>query len=119
MDSTAPRDQDPGRKEFRTLRELREGNYNEGEVRWMLPGYLARGAITLLVGHPKSGKSTFVFGLLRAREDGSELIGRAVKKGRAVVLSEEADPSLIEKADRFGLSEDRLLFRTRLRAFPR
>ncbi len=120
VDSTAHRDTRGGEIEFRTLSDLRTGADKDSRLRWILHGYVARSMITLLVGSPKSGKSTFVFGLLRAlQEEAGEFMGLAVQKADVVFLSEEGAPSLIEKAERFCVTQDMVWFLTRREAFPR
>src|SRR4051794_23165038 len=49
---------------FISFSELRASAPSEPS--WLLDGYLARGAITLLAGKPKAGKSTFASALVEA-----------------------------------------------------
>jgi hypothetical protein len=62
-------------------------------VPWIWDGLIAEGAVTLLTGAWKSGKSTLLAMLLDRRRQGGELLGRAVRPGLTVVVSEE-DTSL-------------------------
>ena len=63
-----------------------------GPPDWLWDGYLAAGAVTLFTSLWKSGKTTLVSVLFAKMAAGDSLAGRAVRAGRAVVLSEE-DPS--------------------------
>src|SRR5215207_818556 len=45
-------------------------------VEWVWRDFLARGAVTLLAGKPKAGKSTLALGLARAITQGAEFLGR-------------------------------------------
>lgn len=58
---------------------------------WLWDGYVACGAITVLAGYPKAGKTTLVAHLLSQMVNGGELAGHEVTPGRAVVLSEEGE----------------------------
>jgi hypothetical protein len=60
---------------------------------WLWHGYLAPGAVTLLTGLWKTGKTTLVSVLLARMKSGGTLAGRAVAAGKALVVTEEA-PSL-------------------------
>ena len=65
----------------------------ETSTGWLWHGYLHKGDITLLTSQWKTGKTTLVAGLLRQLEHGGEFLGRTVKPGKALVVSEES-PSL-------------------------
>ncbi len=99
-------------RRFRTLRERQERGRVETE--WICRGLLARGAVTLLAGMPKAGKSTFWFGLLAALQNGEPFLGFPTRQIRgAVMLTEENESSLWPKADRFGIDPDFLSLLTR------
>jgi len=50
---------------------------------WLWHGYIAAGATTLFSGSQKSGKSTFLFALMRAFLDGhTRFVGHDVRSGR-------------------------------------
>jgi AAA domain len=66
-------------------------------------GFLAPGSLTMLAGHPFAGKSMLVSGLLRALADGESFLGRKTKATSALLLTEEDQASLRERAGRFGL----------------
>jgi hypothetical protein len=57
----------------------------------------------MLAGHPFAGKSMLVSGLLGALEAGESFLGRTTKAASALLVTEEDQASLRERADRFGL----------------
>lgn len=57
---------------------------------WLWHGYLMPGDVTLLTSQWKTGKTTLLTGLLRALGPGESFLGRAVRPGRAWVVSEES-----------------------------
>jgi len=75
------------------------------EPDWIWDGYVARGAITLLAGRPKVGKSTLAFALMDAMDSGRPFCGRRVHEARIVLLSEERATTLAEKARVLGAAE--------------
>jgi hypothetical protein len=60
-----------------------------GPQPWLWQGYLAPGAVTLLTGQWKTGKTTLASVLLARLKTGGELAGQALAAGQAVVVSEE------------------------------
>jgi hypothetical protein len=88
---------------------------------WLWHGYIARGALTLLAGPSKVGKSTLLFALLRAMASGeTTFLDRTLTPGPVVYLSEESGSSVIEKLDAAGIENDAPLgIVTREDAFPR
>lgn len=92
---------------------------SRSDVSWVLRGFLARGALSLLVGQPKAGKSWLVYALLAAMERGDEeFIGYPLHGSPAVVLSEEPPATILGKRKRFGGVEGATVFLTRTAAFP-
>jgi hypothetical protein len=61
----------------------------------------------MLAGHPFAGKSMLVSGLLRALETGEPFLGRTTKAASALLVTEEDQASLRERAGRFDLFEIR------------
>jgi hypothetical protein len=57
----------------------------------------------MLAGHPFAGKSMLVSGLLRALERGEPFLGRKTKAASALLVTEEDQASLRERAGRFDL----------------
>jgi hypothetical protein len=91
------------------------------EIPWIVRGYLARGSVTVLVGLPKAGKSTFAYAMAAAyqRGDTSFCDLACPEKGQVLVLSEEDDSVLGETWRAVGLDAATLPSITRRRAFPR
>jgi AAA domain len=73
------------------------------EPDWLWQGFLAPGSLTMLAGHPFAGKSMLVSGLLQALETGEAFLGRKTKAASALLITEEDQVSLRERAGRFGL----------------
>jgi 5S rRNA maturation endonuclease (ribonuclease M5) len=73
------------------------------EPEWRWRGYLAPGVIALLAGRPKVGKSTLLFGLIDALLAGRPFLDQPTRPTGVLVLSEEREGTLKEKATRFGL----------------
>jgi hypothetical protein len=91
--------------------ELRAGA--PPEPPWLWRGYVAERSVTLVAGKPKSGKSTLLCALLDAVTNGAgSFLGREVRGGAAVLLSEEGAGTLVHKLP----ESDRLHVLTRERA---
>jgi hypothetical protein len=74
------------------------------EPLWTWDGYLAPGALTLLAGRPKVGKSTLAFALLTRAVAGQPFLGRNTRATGVLLLSEEREGTLAEKARRWNLN---------------
>ena len=79
------------------------------EPNWLWEGYLARGALTLLAGRPKVGKTTLLFPLIAALERGRPLLDRPTFATRVLMLSEEREQTLAEKRQLYLDGADPLL----------
>jgi putative DNA primase/helicase len=89
------------------------------EPPWTWDGYLAPGAITLLAGRPKVGKSTLVFGLFEAILAARTFLEHTTRAQGILLLSEERESTLAEKARRFGLEGNlHLLMRHQVNGEP-
>jgi hypothetical protein len=73
------------------------------EPDWLWQGFLAPGSLAMLAGHPFVGKSMLVSGLLRRLESGQPFLGRKTKATSALLVTEEDQASLRERAGRFHL----------------
>jgi AAA domain len=62
---------------FRTLGQVLENVPPEPDWNWQ--GYLAPSAVTLLAGRAKVGKSTLIFGLVAAIQDGDPFLDRRTR----------------------------------------
>jgi hypothetical protein len=80
------------------------------EPEWLWEGLLARGALTMLAGHPYVGKSMLVSGLLKAMESGAPFLGRATRSATALLVTEEHEVTLRPRAERLRLLELRSEF---------
>lgn len=85
------------------------------EPPWRLHGYLAAGALTVLAGKPKAGKSTLALAISRAVSTArvTGFLGHAIDGGPVVYVSEEGASTLAHK-----LAGD-LRVATRETAWPR
>jgi 5S rRNA maturation endonuclease (ribonuclease M5) len=73
------------------------------EPEWVWDGYIAPGAVSLVAGRPKCGKSTLIFGLISAVLHRRQLAGRQTRGRGVLLLTEESADTLVEKARRFGI----------------
>jgi len=85
---------------------------NSAAPEWVSP-LAAYGLVTMVSGPPKAGKSTFISGLMQAREDGSVFLwGDPVPKGPMLLVTEEGGFPVVRKT--VGLSSlfilDRMAF---------
>jgi hypothetical protein len=64
---------------------------------WLWHGYLAPGAVTLLTGRWKAGKTTLASLLLARMATGGQLAGLALAAGNALVVSEENPGQWLER----------------------
>lgn len=76
---------------------------------WHWEGYLSPGAVTLLAGRPKVGKTTLLFPLIAALEEGRPFLDRPTSAQRVLMLSEEREQTLAEKRRIFLGDADPLL----------
>jgi hypothetical protein len=72
---------------------------------WLVPGYIALGAITLLPVLWKVGKTTWLSHLLRALQSGGEFCGRRVRQGKVLYVTEETQGKWVERRDELGLTD--------------
>ncbi len=70
---------------------------------WIVESLIAEGCITLLSGREKVGKSTFVFALLQAIENGQPFLGRPTNTTTSLYLTEEGQITFQSKLDHFDL----------------
>lgn len=75
---------------------------------WLLPGYIARGAITLLTGLWKAGKSTMLAHLLRDLHHGGGLVD-VPTDGAVLIVSEEPPGVWARRRDDLRLDPERVL----------
>lgn len=73
------------------------------EIEWLVPGYVAKGAITELGAKVKTGKTTLITKLVRAVAEGEDFLGRPTLRSPTVYLTEERFVSFREAVKRAGL----------------
>ncbi len=93
-DSFPSLDRDDG---FTTYDDLRTSEHRA--VAWIARGWIAHRALTLLAGPPKGGKSTLLSDLAAALGDGTPFLGQDVTRTPVLVMTEEEDSTLWEKAE--------------------
>lgn len=76
---------------------------------WLWHGMLAPRQITLLTAMWKTGKTTFIAGLLAKLKTGGDYCGLNVRPGRALVVSEEEEKLWMGRAQKLDLSHVRFL----------
>lgn len=85
---------------WRTLREICEDAEAELKKPWTWDTLLKAGAITLLAGPPKLGKSTLVFDMLASLASSrGECIGLSLSKANVLYVSEEGEVPLAYKGN--------------------
>jgi hypothetical protein len=72
-------------------------------VRWIMPGYVARGAITEIGAKIKAGKTTLIAALVHAAADGVDFLGVPTVKTSTVYLTEQPPVSFRQTLARAGL----------------
>ena len=77
------------------------------DVPWIWRGYVAKGAISLIVGRPKVGKTSAIAALARAMgDDGpAEIAGEPVAPGRILVVSEEGTALWCQRVAQFRIGD--------------
>jgi DNA-binding Lrp family transcriptional regulator len=77
---------------------------DEQATPWLVPGYVSLGALTLWSGWPKVGKSTLLFALISALQEGTPFLGLETKRSGVLLLTEERRGTLASKVDRWNLN---------------
>lgn len=89
---------------FKNIEELYR---TKSKVDWLVDGILTAGGVSLLVGQPKSGKSTITRQLTMSVMRGQPFFGREVKKGKVLYLAlEEQEEILNEQFQTLGINKD-------------
>jgi hypothetical protein len=74
-------------------------------VDWKVDGMLAAGHLTTLTALYKTGKTTFMALLLKARQTGAAFLGRETKPGATYIVSEESKSLWAIRRDEYGLDD--------------
>lgn len=77
---------------------------------WLLPGFLARGNLTLLTSMWKAGKTTLLAHLLARRVTGKPLLDLPVAPGKTVVISEESRTLWADRCRQFNFGGQLCLY---------
>jgi hypothetical protein len=80
---------------------LRSG---DEETPWLVPGYVSLGSLSLWSGWPKVGKSTLLFALISALQEGTPFLGLPTKPSGVLLLTEERRGTLASKVERWSLN---------------
>ena len=81
----------------------------ESAADWLLPGFIARGNLTLLTSLWKAGKTTLLAHLLVRRANGQPLFGLPVTPGKTIVITEEPRPLWADRCRQFDFGGQVLL----------
>jgi hypothetical protein len=90
-------------------------------IQWLVPGFVAKGAITELGAKVKAGKTTLIMKLVRALADGLDFLGQPTLKTPTVYLSEQPSVSFrqaMERADLLGRNDFHVLLHSDIRGMP-
>ena len=86
---------------FRTGAEIAMAD--EAGIEWIVPRYVAKGAITELGGKVKTGKTTLIMNLVRQVVDGDSFLEKSTLKTPVVYLTEQPITSFRHAMERSGL----------------
>jgi len=92
---------------WRTAAELFESE--DVEVDWIVPGYLAKGAITELTAKIKTGKTHLVLDAVAAVLTGGTFLGQQVRQGPVLYLTEERTSTFLSALRCAGIDGARSL----------
>lgn len=88
---------------FRPIGKILEG---KTKVDWLVDGLFTSGGISLIVGKPKSGKSTIIRQLAKSVARGERFLERDVKQGSVLYLAlEEQEEMLNEQFKKLGVTD--------------
>jgi hypothetical protein len=93
----------------------------DGQVEWIVPGYVVRGGITELGAKVKAGKTTLIMKLVRSVSDGLDFLGKSTLKSPTVYLTEQPFVSFrqaMERADLLGREDFHVLLHNDTRGIP-
>jgi hypothetical protein len=91
------------------------------EVEWIVPGYVACGAITEISAKVKAGKTTLIAAFVRAAAEGTDFLGRRTLQTSTVYLTEQPAVSFrqtVERAGLLGRSDFHILLRSDVPQMP-
>lgn len=85
------------------LRPAELGTVADARPSWLWQGYLAPRKVTALISQPKSGKTTLASHVLARMQEGGQLAGLPVGRGRAFVVTEESPLDWDARCRRLGI----------------
>lgn len=91
------------------------------QIKWIVPGFVARGGITELGAKVKAGKTTLIMKLVRAAAEGLDFLGKPTLRTSTVYLTEQPVVSFrqaMERADLLGRDDFHVLFHSETRGMP-
>jgi hypothetical protein len=91
------------KRDLRIMSGADLANATEENIEWILPGYIAKGAITEIGAKVKAGKTTLVAAIVRAAAEGLEVLGLPTLKSSTVYLTEQPRVSFRQTLQRAGL----------------
>lgn len=81
---------------FERLSDIAD-NWDGRAIPWVVPDMVFYGGVTMVSGSPKSGKSTLVADLVRAREQRDSWLERNVAGGTTILLTEEGGYPVVSR----------------------
>ncbi|MGA7918070.1 MAG: AAA family ATPase [Candidatus Acidiferrales bacterium] len=94
---------------------------SNGDIDWIVPGFVVKGGITELGAKVKAGKTTLIMKLVRAVADGLDFLGKPTSKASTVYLTEQPIVSFrqaMERADLLGRPDFHVLQHCDTRGVP-
>lgn len=95
-------------KLFRSTKELFAAG--DPKVEWLVPRFLPAESLISFQGRAKSGKSTFIFHMLKALTQGESFLGSKLEPIKVVYLSEQSRPAFKQQLHDAGLKPNKHLF---------
>lgn len=89
--------------EWRTAREI--ASATPERIDWIVPGFVAKGAITEIDAKIKVGKTEFIARMVKAVLEGDDFLGRSTRQTPIVYLTEQSETTFREPLRRAGLLE--------------
>lgn len=76
------------------------------EIPWVMTPLIVRGATTLISGHAKAGKTTFIIKTMLTMHDGGQVLNMPVHQGRVLIWTENS--ALVWKAKLHGRTPEQV-----------
>ena len=97
------------RKEYKNIRELLDET--PPTMDWVWRGFIAKEMVTLLSGHPRAGKTTLIFHLLRSLLNNEpSFLNYPIKlDGNILYLTQESKSLFVTRCREFGITSPKLI----------